>query len=96
MSINYLSMAEKAKLMRESLGLTLPEVAERAGVSRSTVCRIEAGDGGTVSFDRLQRVMSVLDWRFELERGQVTKAHPDKPSDEAIEAHLASLFGDKR
>lgn len=55
--------SENLKVWRKLRGLTQAQVAERAGISRDTVIRLERGDG-SVSFEnvlRVQRSLGVLE-----------------------------------
>lgn len=53
------AVAEHLTSWRKLRGLTQAQVAERAGVSRSTVQKLERGDGG-VSLESLIRVLRAL------------------------------------
>lgn len=53
------AIAEHLTSWRKLRGLTQAQVAERAGVSRSTVQKLERGDGG-VSVESLIRVLRAL------------------------------------
>jgi transcriptional regulator with XRE-family HTH domain len=55
-------LGENLNTWRKLRGLTVNEVADRAGVSRSTVMRLEAGGGSTVeNLLRVARALGVLD-----------------------------------
>ncbi|MFI4992688.1 MAG: helix-turn-helix domain-containing protein [Solirubrobacterales bacterium] len=53
------SLAESVATWRKLRGLTQAQLAERAGVSRGVVRRIEAADGG-VSVENLLRILRSL------------------------------------
>ena len=53
------SVAEDLGTWRRLLGLTQDQVAQRAGISRKTCIRVEAGEPG-VTTDALFRVLTVL------------------------------------
>ena len=56
-------IGEQLRTWRKLLGLTLVQVADRAGIARSTLQRIEKGDGG-VSFQAVlstARALGILD-----------------------------------
>ena len=60
----FQQLPEVVKTRRKEQRLTQGEVARRAGVSTSTVSRIENGQGGS-TFDTIDRVLGVLgltDW----------------------------------
>lgn len=50
---------ERLALWRRLQRLTQEQVAQRAGISRSTLTRLEAGDGG-VSLETFYRVLTAL------------------------------------
>ncbi len=53
------SLADSASTWRRLRGLTQAQLAERAGVSRGVVRRLEAGDGG-ISAENLLRILRAL------------------------------------
>lgn len=55
------ALGERIKELREAAGLTHAEVAERAGISRSYVTRLEAGKVGLPSRGVLPRLAEALD-----------------------------------
>lgn len=64
-------MASKVHETRVSLGWTQNELAERAGVSRPTVARIERGDD--ISTATLEKIVLALELRIELTRVDPTQ-----------------------
>jgi len=54
------------KRTREYRGLTLPELAERSGVSKGNLSRIERG--GDVQASTLKKLCDVLELRIQLSR----------------------------
>jgi transcriptional regulator with XRE-family HTH domain len=52
-------VADDLTTWRKLRGLTQAQLADRAGVSRDTLARLERGDGG-VSMEKLLRVLRVL------------------------------------
>jgi transcriptional regulator with XRE-family HTH domain len=56
-------LADELSAWRKLRGLTQAQLADRAGVSRATVARIESGDGGInlESFLRMLRGLGILD-----------------------------------
>ncbi|HEY7952414.1 MAG TPA: helix-turn-helix transcriptional regulator [Solirubrobacteraceae bacterium] len=52
-------VAEDVAVWRKLRGLTQAQLADRAGVSRDTLVRLEGGDGG-VSVENLLRVLRAL------------------------------------
>lgn len=50
----YDTIAERLKVMRKSYGFTQEELAEQAGISRSTIARIEKGE--TITLDAIIRI----------------------------------------
>jgi len=52
-------VAEDVAVWRKLRGLTQAQLADRAGVSRDTLVRLEGGDGG-VSVEKLLRVLRAL------------------------------------
>lgn len=53
------SAADNLATWRKLRGLTQAQVADRAGISRDTLARLESGDGG-VSIEKLLRVLRAL------------------------------------
>jgi transcriptional regulator with XRE-family HTH domain len=53
------SLGEDLQIWRKLRGLTQQQLAERSGVNRATVARLEHGGGG-VSTENLMRVMTAL------------------------------------
>lgn len=60
----FQSIAERIRKMRTSLGLSREAFAEKTGVSRATIYRIERGDDG-VSVKNLLKVMQFLELSLE-------------------------------
>ena len=52
-------MAEAVEAWRKLRGLTQTQLADRAGVGRRTIARLESGDGG-VTIENLLRVLRAL------------------------------------
>ena len=86
-------IAERIKLGREELGLTQAELAQRAGVSRATIARIESGGADSVSFGAMVRVLNAANWSIYLEKG-IVASQQNPPFD--MEEYLDSLYGDAR
>lgn len=86
-------IAIRIRMGREELGLSQTGLAERAGVSRATVARIEAGGAESVSFGAMVRVLNASNWSLYIEKGVATAAAPSEPD---LDAYLDSLFGDQR
>lgn len=61
-----MSFGEQIRTARMEQGLTQTELAERAGVSRPTVARVEAGED--VSTATLEKVAAALGLAIELTR----------------------------
>ena len=59
-SIESIDTAARIRKRREELGLTIGEVAERAGVNRGTLYRYESGEIKSIGADRLERLSRVL------------------------------------
>lgn len=57
-------IASKIRATRDSLGWTQNELAERAGLSRPTVARVERGDD--ISTATLEKIALALDLTIEL------------------------------
>ena len=73
----------RVRQLREALGLTQAELAERAGVRRATVNRIENARVTAIDLQVLERLADVLrvEPGFILVRvpgGTTSKAHPPK------------------
>ncbi len=59
-------VAAAFRAVRIRRGLRQSDVAERAGVHRSTVSRVERGHFGSLSLDAVRRIAAALDVRVEL------------------------------
>src|SRR5262252_4787500 len=59
MASRFVEIGERLRTYRMGLGLAAEEVAERLGVSRAAVYRIEAGD--VVKIETLDRLANVLE-----------------------------------
>ena len=81
-------IGEQLRTWRKLLRLTLVQVADRAGISRSTLQRIEKGDGG-VSFQAVlstARALGILDvivnatdpYETEFGRARADQALPER------------------
>jgi transcriptional regulator with XRE-family HTH domain len=86
-------ISEQLRQRRKEVGLTLAEVARRAGTSAATISRYESG------WDRfevytLQKLASALACRLEISLEPLERGAP-KPSPEALVERLSRLFWDK-
>ena len=63
-------MSYPVRERREELGLTQDELANRAGVSRQFILRLEAGRAPGVSVDKLMRVLDQLDLALYVGNGE--------------------------
>ena len=88
-------IADRVRLGREELGLSQSALAERAGVSRATVARIEGGGAENVAFGAMVKVLNASNWSMYLEKG-VTARPNSGPDEFDVDAYLDSLFGDQR
>lgn len=86
-------IAERVRMGREELGLSQHDLAERAGVSRATVARIEGGGADSVSFGAVIRVLNAANWSIYIERGVPAAAVPTGFN---LDSYLDSLYGDAR
>lgn len=59
MPINFADIGQRLKAYRLGLGLTADVIAERIGISRAAVYRIEAGD--VIKIETLERLAAVLE-----------------------------------
>lgn len=59
MPINFADIGQRLKAYRLGLGLTADAIAERIGISRAAVYRIEAGD--VIKIETLERLAAVLE-----------------------------------
>ncbi|MCL2489889.1 MAG: helix-turn-helix domain-containing protein [Propionibacteriaceae bacterium] len=73
------SIGEQLVTWRKLLGLTAAQVADRAGIARGTLARLEHGDGGislagflavTQALGQLQRVVTATD-PYETDLGRI-------------------------
>ena len=55
-----MSVGERVKSLREQINLSISELAEKAGLTRSYVWQIEKGDNRNPSADALYRIARVL------------------------------------
>jgi transcriptional regulator with XRE-family HTH domain len=59
-------LVPKLRSLRELKGLSLAEVAKRAGMARSNLCRLEQ-NGNNVKLETLQRYAAALDCELVVE-----------------------------
>ena len=85
-------IATRVKLGREELGMSQSDLAARAGVSRATVARIEAGGAGSVAFGAMARVLEASNWSIYIEKGAT--ARPNSAGFD-VDAYFDSLFGEE-
>src|SRR5213078_295401 len=94
--INTSELGNAVKRRREELGLSLRDVADKTGVSASTLSRIENGTGKPDA-DNIARLASWLDMPIErvLHHGQRSASdpkpvvyYPHESTPEIVEAHL--------
>ena len=64
--VNDVTVGNVVRVLRLRLGWTQLELASRARTSKSTVARLERGDLGSASIDRVRRVLVVLGARLDL------------------------------
>ena len=93
--VNTSELGNAVKRRRESLGLSLRDVADETGVSASTLSRIENGTGKPDA-DNIARLASWLDMPIErvMHRGTSNSDpnpvvyYPHESTPEIVEAHL--------
>ena len=85
-------IATRVKLGREELGMSQSGLAARAGVSRATVARIEAGGADSVAFGAMVRVLEASNWSIFIDKG--VTALPG-PAGFDVDAYFDSLFGEE-
>lgn len=68
------------RLIREALGLTLDQVAERSGVSKQSISEAERGKGG-LSITSLYRVATALN--MDVLAGHLAPYVPDEEGQDA-------------
>lgn len=61
-----LELGETIRRLRRETGLTQEEVAEKAGISRPTLSRLEQGRFANVSVRALFIILDILDYEIEL------------------------------
>ena len=61
-----LELGETIRRLRREAGLTQEEVAEKAGISRPTLSRLEQGRFANVSVRALFIILDILDYEIEL------------------------------
>ncbi|HDL07784.1 MAG TPA: XRE family transcriptional regulator [Desulfobacteraceae bacterium] len=59
-------LGETIRRLRRETGLTQEEVAEKAGISRPTLSRLEQGRFANVSVRALFIILDILDYEIEL------------------------------
>ena len=61
-----LELGETIRRLRREAGLTQEEMAEKAGISRPTLSRLEQGRYANVSVRALFIILDILDYEIEL------------------------------
>ncbi len=61
-----LELGETIRRLRREAGLTQEEMAEKAGISRPTLSRLEQGRFANVSVRALFIILDILDYEIEL------------------------------
>lgn len=91
--MNHTELGAQVKAKREREGLTLAQAAEKSGVHKSTLRRIEMGIGASVEGQNLTRI---LNWIGYVPEGaiqtRITEPLPDMVS--GILANDAKLHGE--
>src|SRR3979409_177695 len=94
--VNTEELGRAVRRRRDELGLSLRDVADKTGVSASTLSRIENGTGKPDA-DNIARLTSWLDVpmerilggrHLESEVSQAAFYYPQEPTPEIVEAHL--------
>lgn len=91
--VNMSDIGERVREGRRELGMTQTQLAERAGVSRPTIARVEHGLAGEVSFGTMLHILNAANWDLSLERGV---APAPARADFDMEQYLDDLFGGAR
>ena len=85
-------IATRVRLGRGELGMTQSDLAEKAGVSRATVARIEAGGSDSVAFGAMIRVLEASNWSIYIDKGVTVLSGP---AGFDVDAYFDSLFGEE-
>lgn len=83
-------IAIRVKLGREELGLSQSALAQRAGVSRAMVARVESGGALHVSFGAMVRILNAANWSLYIEKGTIVASNSDMPD---LDTYLDELLG---
>lgn len=79
---------------RHASGLTQAQLAERAGVSRQLVNRLEMGTAGGIMFDKLLSVLSALGCSLFLGSNSEGEGHAQEPKPLPHVGHSPSPYAD--
>lgn len=79
--IDFQDLGAKVNFRRHELKLSQSDLAQRAGVVRQTIARIEGGLGDKVAAGTLLAVLNALSYDLVLEFG----LHDEKPDDDPFD-----------
>ena len=87
-------LAEKIAIGREALGLSQEQLAKKAGVSLSTLKRIEGGGCNSVSFGHVSSVLNASGFDIFIDRGVIPDSSNRQMDDDELERLIdATFFG---
>lgn len=95
-----MTVGKKIKQLRKARHMTGETLAERAGTSKASLYRWEAGDAGKMPVDVLTRIAEVLDttpgYLLGFEQQQQRQPHPaDLDDEEAILTYQGKPLSDE-
>jgi transcriptional regulator with XRE-family HTH domain len=90
-----LDLGERIKILRLEAGLSLPDLADKAGISKSVLFQLETSDAPNPSLETLQKVAKALGVTLAalLDKGGVRAKRGILPDriDDALKEMIASL-----
>lgn len=78
--IDFGALSNRIAETRIDLGMTQAELAQKAGLSRQSIWRIENGGAGSMSAEGLARVLAAIGYDMRVELGFEVQRTPDKPN----------------
>lgn len=90
-----LDLGERIKILRLEAGLSLPDLADKAGISKSVLFQLETSDSPNPSLETLQKIAKALGVTLAalLDKGGVRAKRGTLPDriDDALKEMIASL-----
>lgn len=78
---NSVNIAIKTALTRKEKNWTQTDLARKAGVSRDTIARIEAGDSDHIAYGTIKHILKALDYELDLSYSPPTLTETPLDSD---------------